>query len=161
MLLLLCGELRLLLEMKLSKLDLLLLPSMMRQLLLLLPNVLVSCHGSLLMVLWQQLKIVLRRYHRALWRTMLLYLIVMYLGASKGLGTRQRRLALLTKALSFLLRRSICTLLESRLLSPLQCLLVCSLRSAICPMLARRRLLLLLAWSYGRTECALLACRAR
>jgi hypothetical protein len=87
LLLLLYGELRLLLEMELSKLDLLLLPSMMCQLLLLLPYMLVSGHGSLLMVLWHLLTLLLWRYHCTLWRTVLLYLIVVYLGASKGLGT--------------------------------------------------------------------------
>jgi hypothetical protein len=95
LLLLLCGELSLLLEMELSKLNLLLLPSVMRQLLFLLLYMLVSCHRSLLMVLRHLLMLVLRRYHRALWWAMLLYLIVVNLRASKGLRTRQWGVALL------------------------------------------------------------------
>ena len=95
LLLLLCGELSLLLEMKLSKLHLLLLPSVVRQLQLLLPDVLISRHCSLLMIRWNLLAFVLRRNHCALRGTVLLYLIIMYLRAPEGLGPRERRVALL------------------------------------------------------------------
>ena len=134
LLLLLCRELSLLLEMELSELKLLLLPPVLRQLVLLLPYMLVSCQSSLLVALWH-LMLVLRWNHCSLRRTMLLYLAIVYLRAPESLRPRERGVALLPSALHFLECSSICSLLEARLLLLLQYLLTCNLRSAVCCLL--------------------------